>query len=782
VVSADETLQTESGLDESTRARGRGRGSGLAVSGLADRQRQDTGNADAPVGITVPAPNQRLTTIYEYDENTLQLIRSQTANSKIATSYQYNPDGQLTKVTDATGTREFAYDPRGQVIRESVTLTTGEKTPPITYEINRTYTKLGQPASVHLVSDSDNLSRAGETGGAKPGTLNLKLDHEVAYEWNDHGQLSKVKSLAGEFVYEYDETSPALLTKMTGPVHEVTTTYEPHRNLITGVTNRARDQELKTENSELKASPPISSYTYANDILGRRETISQGGEAFAMLKLGANTVDVAYNDRSEVIGAAYWSGEEIKQNFTYDYNGIGNRLEAKAEMGGRKSEVSYQANVLNQYASIRENSGSLVVHNPSHDLDGNLIEDVRNRYTWDSENRLIRVDAKDSSASVTYTYDYQSRRTSRTEIKQLGTTSQVLRTTYYIYDDWNVVAELEIGSALKTQNSKLKTYTWGRDLSGSLQGAGGVGGLLAITDGKDHRYPAFDANGNVGQLVDEEGNVSAAYAYDPFGNVTDMAGTDAPENQWRFSTKPYDEATGWLYYGFRYYQPDKGRWASRDPMEERGGTNIYEFARNNGVRNIDKLGLDVEILFGGDHFYSHMAIRIGSKVYSSGRYVGGDHSQLSSFGLKGPNVMIQRSASSYTAQLKSKKQGGRGFVLKMSAEDEQRLEQYFIDLMKEGEATPFGVKIGEYFGLGVGPGENCASIVIKGLRTSIGFRSYGMVPPSALTLPVGGPLGLQMPDRIEQLMLSCPWCYEEHNVYGERSVISTLLEIELISP
>jgi|GEM_PF-2378422 len=31
-----------------------------------------------------------------------------------------------------------------------------------------------------------------------------------------------------------------LLTKMTGPAHEVETTNEPHRNLITGVTNRAK--------------------------------------------------------------------------------------------------------------------------------------------------------------------------------------------------------------------------------------------------------------------------------------------------------------------------------------------------------------------------------------------------------------------------------------------------------------------------------------------------------------------------------------------------------------
>jgi RHS repeat-associated protein len=568
------------------------RESPLADSGLADSQKQ---------GAHLPG---RLTTTYEYDPNSLQLIRSQTANSKIATSYQYNPDGQLVKVTDATGSRELTYDPRGQVIKESVTLTTGENTPPITYEINRAYTKLGQPASVHLVSDSDNF---------KPGTLNLKLDHEVAYEWNNHGQLSKVKSLAGEFVYEYDATSPTLLTKMTGPVHEVTTTYEPHRNLITSVTNRARDQELKTENSELKTSPPISSYTYANDILGRRETISQGGEAFAMLKLGANTVDVAYNDRSEVIGATIRRGDTLLARHQYDYDVIGNRKTAQSAVGfspvggEQTTEVRYESNALNQYTAIeidpRQLGEGVVSAKPHHDLDGNLIEDAKNRYTWDADNRLIRVDAKDGSKRVTYTYDCQSRRTSRTEINQAGTKNEEQRTSYYLYDDWNLLAELRATSGqegLGTLDFEPPTlYSWGRDLSGSLQGAGGVGGLLAITDRRGNRYPAYDANGNVGLLVDEKINAVAAYFYDPFGNMIEMAGDEASGNSWRFSTKPVDEGTGWLYYGYRYYSPQIGRWLSKDPVEEMGGINTYAYARNNPLNAVDYLGLssDIELHF-----------------------------------------------------------------------------------------------------------------------------------------------------------------------------------------
>jgi RHS repeat-associated protein len=45
------------------------------------------------------------------------------------------------------------------------------------------------------------------------------------------------------------------------------------------------------------------------------------------------------------------------------------------------------------------------------------------------------------------------------------------------------------------------------------------------------------------------------------------------------------------YYGYRYYDPITGRWPSRDPIEERGGVNLYGFIGNDGVKNIDLFGL-----------------------------------------------------------------------------------------------------------------------------------------------------------------------------------------------
>ena len=148
------------------------------------------------------------------------------------------------------------------------------------------------------------------------------------YPISPRAHPASVKSLAGDFAYGYDEANPALLTKMTGPAHSVETSYEPHRNLITGVTNRVLTQTAARRTDEDTKGKVVSSYTYSNDLLGRRETISQGGDAFGMLALGQNKVEVAYNDRSEMTGAVYRTGGEARQTFEYDYDGIGNRRTA----------------------------------------------------------------------------------------------------------------------------------------------------------------------------------------------------------------------------------------------------------------------------------------------------------------------------------------------------------------------------------------------------------------------------------------------------------------------
>jgi RHS repeat-associated protein len=95
------------------------------------------------------------------------------------------------------------------------------------------------------------------------------------------------------------------------------------------------------------------------------------------------------------------------------------------------------------------------------------------------------------------------------------------------------------------------------------------------------------------------GQVVAEYEYGPFGEVVRMTGPLAAVNPFRFSTKFQDDETGWLYYGYRYYDPTVGRWASRDPIGERGGRNLYGFVMNRTTQFVDLLGLAEVWTFSG---------------------------------------------------------------------------------------------------------------------------------------------------------------------------------------
>ena len=87
------------------------------------------------------------------------------------------------------------------------------------------------------------------------------------------------------------------------------------------------------------------------------------------------------------------------------------------------------------------------------------------------------------------------------------------------------------------------------------------------------------------------GTKSATYDYNAFGETIQSEGVAALANPFRFSTKYTDDETGLLYYGFRYYQPQTGRWINRDPSEEENGINLYGMVANDPINTIDPFGL-----------------------------------------------------------------------------------------------------------------------------------------------------------------------------------------------
>jgi RHS repeat-associated protein len=166
-------------------------------------------------------------------------------------------------------------------------------------------------------------------------------------------------------------------------------------------------------------------------------------------------------------------------------------------------------------------------------------------------------------------------------------------------------------------NTPAVAYTRGADLSGSLEGAGGIGGLLARSSGysggnwTSHAYYHADGNGNITCLMNSSQSVVASYRYDPYGNTISKTGSLADANVYRFSSKEIVSHTNSVlyYYGYRFYEPGFHRWLSRDPIDEIGfenlpqprnsmillgegrSDNLFAFVGNDPTRNVDVYGL-----------------------------------------------------------------------------------------------------------------------------------------------------------------------------------------------
>ncbi len=269
-----------------------------------------------------------------------------------------------------------------------------------------------------------------------------------------------------------------------------------------------------------------------------------------------------------------------------------------------RHEIEIEATRISPPESVGETRSAFLPQTPEefkHDDDGNLEQDGRWDYEWDAENRLVGMETRASIAiafpelkkRLTFVYDAQGRRIRKTVESwdvSLNTGAGGWVETLdllFLYDGWNLLTELDANNS----NALVRSHAWGLDLSGSTQGAGGVGGLL-WTSTPTHSFAACaDGNGNIVAWINTATlAVSGRADYGAFGEVVQSTGV-ANTLPFGFSTKYTDKETGLLCYGFRYYNPSTGRWLSRDPIEEQGGFNVYRMVGNDPVNRWDLFGL-----------------------------------------------------------------------------------------------------------------------------------------------------------------------------------------------
>ena len=188
-------------------------------------------------------------------------------------------------------------------------------------------------------------------------------------------------------------------------------------------------------------------------------------------------------------------------------------------------------------------------------------------YTYDKRNQLTQVDLNQQTIAQ-YTYDGDGRRIKKTEwIESL----QQYQDIAYIYSGINVIYE--------------KNITTGQSASYIYGPTGRVAkNIDELTD-----YYHTDHLGSTRLITDESGSIVTEVKYEPFGDST----LTGKEDNHLYTGKEKD-STGLYYYGARYYDPQIGRFISRDPRFGRLGNpqtlNRYVYVLNNPLKYRDSTG------------------------------------------------------------------------------------------------------------------------------------------------------------------------------------------------
>jgi RHS repeat-associated protein len=504
----------------------------------------------------------------------------------------YDAAGQLTQFTTARGvSRSYSYDKRGRL----TAINYSDSTPDATYTYNAAGERLSMSnANASIAYNYDGVGRSsGETQtllghplGARTFDLSYNVDSrltqidypglsapQVTYGYSLRGQLSSVATSAFNVAYtrRLDEHISAM----------------SYSNGVDNQRSYDLDGRLTETLYRRGSSAPFSKAAYTLNKLGQRTSVERAngsGDSFS------------YDSKDQLTGIGYEvptpaNGGTAQYAGSFAYDAMGNRTSAS---DGFNPAVTYTTNNLNQYTS-RTSASSAV--NPTYDADGNTLTSDGLSLTWDAENRLTKIQpiaAAQGDRRIEYAYDPTGRRVRKTvDLRDNGAWIEE-SDTHYTYWDWNVIEEhRDIAGA----SDETRRLIWGEDLSGSFQGAGGVGGLLAQEYGSTRWFYHYDGNGNITELTDNAGSTVATYRYTAFGDVWSSSGSAASKNQYRFSTKPLDEEVlrsssgafnaGLYYYGFRYYDPVTGRWPNRDPIGEQGGLNPYGMVGNNPINLVD---------------------------------------------------------------------------------------------------------------------------------------------------------------------------------------------------
>ena len=564
------------------------------------------------------------TSTYGYDSNTGELLTITYSDSTMPVTLTYDRGGRQVTVTDAAGTSTRTFNSVGELQTEQISgggvLSGAGITVGYDGFLRRNSLQTAYGANM-LTSqtygyDAMSMLETIASGG-----------HTATYAYYpDNGLLNTTTFTGGTTIARGYDSFGRLQNITTTPAADVAQSYNYTYNNLNQRTRTTREDNsywsyLYNDRGELTSGKkywPDNSIVwgaqteYSFDNIGNRNSSRNGGNQFGNLRQSIYTTNSLnqYSQRTvpgmiDVAGTAnpaavvtvnnlgtVTKGEYFYKELSVD-NGAAPAISQIHVVGARNNFGPGGEDAVSQ------KDGQMflpkAIETLTYNDDGNLTSDSRWNYSWDGENRLISIEAAvtapaEAKQRLEFIYDYRGRRIQKKTYRWnlLNSSYELESTKKFVYDDWHLVTELD------GANVPMRTYVW-------------TSRELLLINGNGNTYQVgHDGNNNVGVLVNAaSGKLSASYDYDPFGQTLKTVGDYADPNPFRFSSQYTDDETGLIYYGYRYYNPQLGKWISRDPIEERGGASLYGFVDNDGINNSDVLGLRMSDDFsedGSDNF------------------------------------------------------------------------------------------------------------------------------------------------------------------------------------
>ena len=486
---------------------------------------------------------------YDYQNRLTELIAKEKKTGKETKhTYTYNAYGEVATQDDTT----FTYDDvSGQVTKETTKLTKNRDVVK-----NYSYDSAGNKAAFAVkVGDDTKLS--------------------LQYTYDGESKLTAVTDEKGNKVVGYDYDVDGNLSKRTVAGNGMTTTYaNDYQNRLTSLKNQTgsagviseygseylvngqKSKETATvQEQNGKKSTKTSAYTY--DLLGRITKEKKTGSEDISYTYDSNNNRKEMTVGNKVTAYKYNKNDELLRTDTLNTD-----TEEDSVVIYKNDKNGNQLATVNRYEIPSEKKDNSYVDIDVTLGDNRLNENVVNHYN--ALNQLTQTLTK--NYKVSFTYDAEGLRTSKTVNGEK---------TVFVWDGDQLVMELSEGGKVK------KRYIRGND-------------LVYADKGKDteKQYYVTDPHGNVVQLTDESGAVIKTYEYDSFGNEVNPDRKD--ENPFRYCGEYYDKETEEVYLRARYYQPEAGRFLTRDTYtgeeDEPTTLHLYTYCENDGINQIDPSG------------------------------------------------------------------------------------------------------------------------------------------------------------------------------------------------